>query len=74
MHERFYNLPEDVDWLFSVHLRDFSAEQNNVHSFTLEGSEDCPLHITTFASDDPTIHDTPLATYELQEDLTYLKM
>ena len=45
MRQTFINTPADMDWLFSVHLRQWAALRPRMHSAVLYGSEDSPERI-----------------------------
>lgn len=54
------NDPIDLVWLREVHV---GANAPAFASAEVTGNEDCPDNVVLYASADPTIFDTPVATY-----------
>lgn len=54
MQARFFNEPEDCDWLRHVLP---STKDVTFKSFMLYGNEDCPIAADLFESDDPLFYD-----------------
>jgi hypothetical protein len=46
------NTPEDLDWLFATHLKDFGNVRNAFIVACLTGNEDCPTAIQCYSTDD----------------------
>lgn len=66
----FFNEHEDLVWLKETHLSD-APQVPPFSSFIMYGNEDCPDAIVLYSQEEPTIMDSPVATYELGPDLQY---
>ncbi len=62
-HMELYAGIEDCTWLCETAMRGYDVP--TFESFTILGTEDCPLEIALYASAAPTIDDMPVAVYEL---------
>ena len=74
MSETLLNTPDDLQWLWDTHLKNFKATTRadfNVKAATIHGNEDCPDQIKLYTKADPMTHTKPVATFELQADLSY---
>lgn len=62
----FLNSQEDLDWLFTTHIKDCNEDYNwikeNTKSFILIGNEDCPEFIECYNSHDPKFGAKPFFT------------
>jgi len=56
--QAFLNAPEDMDWLFEVHLP-YRRDHDQWQSAVIHGNEDCPERIELYASADPLYTDQP---------------
>lgn len=61
--DKLLNDPEDIDWLFSTHLRDFPEWRKKTKSFILSGNEDAPSAIILMAKKEPLVSDSGEAVF-----------
>lgn len=65
---------QDMDWLWTTHLKPFVGTRKEYKSAIVYGNEDCPERIELFKQVDPHYKTKPSAVFLLQkEDLTYKK-
>jgi len=61
----------DMEWLFDTHLKPFQQFKGEALSAEITGNMDCPQSIKLHYSANPSIYDEPLASFTLQNDLSY---
>ena len=71
--ELFLQGAEDMKWLLETHLKGRTDTPLTFGSSIIVGNEDCPSTITLFLVENPSIADKPLAVYEIDEDMNYIK-
>ena len=71
--QTFLNKTEDMDWLWSTHLKPFNTLQLDFKSVMLYGNEDCPTRIELFTAKMPKYDTLPGKVFLLQEDGSYRK-
>lgn len=65
---QFLNNRQDIDWLFSTHLKRFPTWRSDTKSFGLEGNEDSPTSVMLYHKASPSVRDLPIATFEQNAD------
>jgi hypothetical protein len=67
----FLNTFEDMDWLWTTHLKPFITTRLGYQSAVIWGNEDCPTKIELYKQLDPSYKQKPKTIYVLTDDLTY---
>ena len=71
--QTFLNETEDMDWLWSTHLKPFNTLRLDFKSVMLYGNEDCPTRIELFPVKMPKFDAIPGKVFLLQENGSYRK-
>lgn len=66
LKQTFLSGPVNCLWLRETHLRHLSLPEFD--SAVLYGNEDCPERVELYSLESPTIHDTPIETYTMDDD------
>jgi hypothetical protein len=69
--DKLLNEREDIDWLFSTHLRHLIQWRTKTKSFILSGNEDYPSAIILMGQRDPKVTDSGLAVFQPDIDGEY---
>lgn len=69
--ETFLSRYEDMDWLWSTHLKAHSPDRLLFASAMIHGNEDCPIRIELFKASMPKHNTKPGRVYLLQDDMSY---
>lgn len=65
------NGKDDIEWLFSTHLKKFPRLKRKTKSFIFSGNEDYPSHIVLMRQSDPEITDSGIALFQPDIDGDY---
>lgn len=63
MRQQLLNGQEDIDWLFSTHLKHCKDLQDNCKSFEIHGNEDSPKRVALYSQKEPLISDKPIKEF-----------
>ena len=55
--------PDSIDWIFTVHLKDFAGMKADTRSAFVSGNEDCPTRIQLYQVEQPSISHDPFAVF-----------
>lgn len=68
------NESDDLNWLFTTHIKGSVDRRELVRSACVYGNQDCPSRVELYERSEPYITDLPLAVYESNHDGTLVKI